>query len=325
MKDRPTFNSKVPSLNELKETVSAWFVKKYSVEPVLISSGRNKPLKLPSEEVHLVVLADSICSYLGTLQTAELPQHFLWVLCNSIKQVLVKVFGLSELHIGVLPRYELFPKIMPAYSLEDSEYFLYSGRLIDEKNTDLVILLFRQLVKDKIFQNHRLIISSPQRPLEVSDQVKNLLRRNSDVEVLWNSDNQWIQRVPSRPAGILLSTYRLEDFGVSAARLQQTGSPLILSHWFGHKDIEGDNVHFLDLEALNQLSLKNSKISLIRKSKNTVRPFHGPKLSNQDYLYKLKHSLSITLNDQFLLKMFLSDETADIDQPAFNKFYDILS
>jgi hypothetical protein len=325
MKYKSTFNKKIPSLIELGESLEVWFKKNYSIEPVVITSGRTKPIKLPSENIHLVVLADSICNYVNSLQLGEIPKHYLWVLCDSMRELLAKVFGISAQQIGVLPRYELFPLLRKPYSLEESKYFLYPGRLIGEKNLLLIISLYRKIQKNKNFENHRLLIYSPQKSKDVSNKIKTILRKNPDVNVFWNSDKLWTQRIPPQPAGIILSSYRLEEFGVSVARLQQIGSPLILSHWFAHKDIAGENVQFVETEELSQLKLKNHKTFFVRKKRNTIKPFCKPKILDQGDLNKLKSTLPKTSTAQLLVKMFFSDETADIDQPAFKKIYDILT
>lgn len=55
-------------------------------------------------------------------------------------------------------------------------------------------------------------------------------------------EKQWLCGAYENPVAISLSTYLMEDFGVSLAQAQQAGWPCIVSDWGGHADIKGRNI-----------------------------------------------------------------------------------
>lgn len=309
---------KVPSVPILVSRISKWFHKNNYSIPIFWTSGVLDLPKFPDESEHLVLMADMIPKYLIHLKNGKLNPHYLWVLCTSVKNIFVNYLHFPEKAVHVIPRYEIFPNNKNCYSIEESEYFIYSGRLIKEKNLFQSIRTVSVLRQQKAFKNHTLQICYPKFEIPPKSLLE-IANANKWVHLSGDLGTSWTKKIKPRPAGIFLSQYQYEDFGVSIAQLQSSlGAPLILSPWMGHLDVTGQSIY--ELNPRRQLSNAELNVSLTPKSKQTnivVSP--KPILMDRDTISKISETANNRPVPYRLTCLFFDSFSATSLQPAFSE------
>ena len=166
-----------------------------------------------------------------------------WVVSKKHRELVIKIFELSESQVGYLPRY-LFQKLPKKPRLMDLSKpldFVISSRLSEDKNIEFSLHLVNYI--QHIHNNKiRLTIFFPHGEINL---LKEMIRKFSwKVEPVIKGDKgfNWQKEVAGQfPILLNASTSYFEDFSVSTMQAQMKGWPVILSDWGVFKEIETSN------------------------------------------------------------------------------------
>jgi glycosyltransferase involved in cell wall biosynthesis len=190
----------------------------------------------------------------------------IWVLSESVRQVLSQVVGVPDRHIGLIPRGAVFSRspieISSRLCLDRVCNLVYSGRISATKNIEMLLRTVSRLQTD-----HGLPL-----PLTLFGEFDNLSHPDAARKIQgrhifddyrshllglierlsWKvkprfagrvGPHDWLDAVKESSAFISFSTYICEDFGVSLAQAQEAGWPAIVSDWGGHREAFSQGLH----------------------------------------------------------------------------------
>lgn len=210
------------------------------------------PHEIPDGEILDVVLfGDYLEQIVNFGQWPMRKGYRIWVLCQSVRSVLVELLGFNSLDIAVIPRDVLLPPartIKPFPRFDSSFTLIYSGRFVSNKNFDLFLRVASSLQTEYGFENMRVKASGfyPFIERELSAAFSFLILKLNWIEppeILTHLGPQnWMDDNNEDTVLMTLSKHRREDFGVSLAQARQAGWPCVVSNWGGHKDLNGDGI-----------------------------------------------------------------------------------
>ncbi|MEQ1878831.1 MAG: hypothetical protein ABL958_19480, partial [Bdellovibrionia bacterium] len=194
-----------------------------------------------SEPLDVVLMGDFLDQL---LKIDEWPERDfrIWVLGTASRDVLVRLLGFPVENIGVIPRYELYPRSPNPLPFPDGSKewtLVYGGRVVSPKNIDFAIRVLsylqtelRQPVRMQVFGNVSKQVRLNFHELEsyaanYGDKLKEIssslpLTHPPEFHSALSSD-AWLQAAGPNPVCLSLSTYHMEDCGVSVAQAQQLG------------------------------------------------------------------------------------------------------
>lgn len=201
------------------------------------------------EILHVVLFGD----YLEEIQKFQhwprKEKYRLWVLCHSVRNVLINLLGFNENQIGVFDRQDLFsvPSKVRKIPKKDSEFNLvYSGRFVMNKNFNIFLRVASLLQTEFGFKNMKVNAFGFYPYLEKASAFHFLT-----LKLKWfhppqfystSGPSEWMGKCHGENVLMTLSRHRKEDFGVSVAQAQSEGWPCIVSDWGGHRDLRQTNV-----------------------------------------------------------------------------------
>lgn len=230
----------------------------------------------------------------------------LWVLCESVREVLVQMLGVPRDSVSVIPRYELFgasKSVRPFPKMSEKFTIVFGGRISPTKNIELLIktafFLQTELGVDvKLaligpFDSEPLPDRDPQPLLNyqaVLEQAIQELPWRDPPKVLPKTDpDQWLRREFINPVFASFSSFISEDFGVSVAQAQEQGWPTLLSDWGAHRDVRGTNVVKIPSELVGHshepselITVRARQIAYILKRDDLSEASSGQKESQAD-------------------------------------------
>lgn len=260
------------SAEVLQPRIESWFKKNFPGQNVHFFEAGDKIA--PEGAENFVIFGDFIFA------ASELIAHFpdkpvrIFVLCQRAKGILASFFPSLAPSISVIPRYELFPMgSARAFPEKGSDWeIIFSGRFSSVKNLALLFHVVSELqlthgekVRLKLVGEfcHTPVIV-PWRPKvheKVSDQIPALmdeLEWTMKPELIFGEDTEsWASHLGTNSVIISLSDGFAEDFGVSIAQAQQSGTPVIASDIGGHGDLLGENVMLIPSHLIHQPQLSS--------------------------------------------------------------------
>lgn len=280
--DRAPVNFNV-STRILQKLCVNWFESQFGIQPWFADS------RWPHQgEIVDVVLFGDFVEQLVRSKKWPKKNYRLWVLSKTVRDVCVSLFDLPEDHIGLIPRYELFPQAKqenPMPSVKQKYSLVYSGRLSPNKNIEELLFVANYLQNEFHHKVTLKLIGYWDRIGSFEDgfsqfegyqkKIKNLI---SNLNWQYNpiiyhplKPNLWLKKFRGHHnVFISLSRYMMEDFGVSVAQAQAAGWPVILSNWGGHMDVRGSNIIKINSNWLSHpddsLEFSEGKAYLIAKS-----------------------------------------------------------
>jgi hypothetical protein len=204
--------------------------------------------------------------------------------------VLVDLMGLPEDSIGVIPRYQLAPRLKPkarrVLDLQQDFDLIYSGRIQSHKNFALVCATASAL-QHATEKRVRFYICGA-RLDQARDTIKKELaqhRWKTQPSILGDLGENWFKSRWKNPVLINLSTFCYEDFGVSVAQADRMGWPMILSEWGGHLDVRAPGAIFVPADLVLESQRRKSKakaakqiVALCASSRSALKS-ESPKLN----------------------------------------------
>jgi glycosyltransferase involved in cell wall biosynthesis len=267
------------SIEELERRITAWFRVKRGVEPYFLArwcyggefafrqhAALNRE-RWRGQTVDVVCLGDFLFS-LMKIKDLPLREVRLWVLSHAARDCVMRMLGLPAQSIGIIPRYELFPRPAKPLRVPDPHEpisFVFSGRLSVSKNfpfcLDVVSALqtrFAQRARFFVFgkADHYGDVVWGVRGGEIGKLIEDRVRTLPWTEpprFYGHVDSDaWLRLPLPNPVLLTLSRYYMEDFGVSVAQAQEAGWPMAISDWGGHKDVVGPGVLRISSHHLNE-------------------------------------------------------------------------
>ena len=220
-----------------------------------------------------IVLAGGFLARIVNCEEWPMGKYKIWVLCAAAKSALCSLLKLPREFIGVIPRYELFPrKTVPnIFSPNAPSSLVFAGRICEAKGIFPMMEICRSLQMDFGFPislhfigdflelDHPL--SNQKHPAD-TNATKNRVRKFIS-NYKWNqapnfipamASNEWTNVKLENPIFISLSNSSHEDFGVSLAQAQSVGWPSILSAWGAHHDAVGIDTILLPIPSFGDVA-----------------------------------------------------------------------
>lgn len=269
------------------------------------------PERLLSETNIQVVLFGSFFEKI--FETGNWPEknYTFWCMCTRVKNILTGVCSFPEASIKCIPRYELFKKAtLRSLSFDRPISLVYSGRLSSQKNIEF-FLAFASSVEtlspvavhttllgkwDNWIPKHRgrYIVDSYQTNIKYF--LSKLKFKNAPVFIEDMGPEEWTNYLEGNSMLVSFSTSIAEDYGVSVAQAQELGTPLMISDWGGHGDVEGSNVYHVPLNAIGESFSPDEKI-LLYAEKLAQTFIKNPNFFHKDALLnKDQNSAGVVLN-----------------------------
>ena len=278
-------------LADIKEFIDPWTISQSILQPKIDSYLKNNnhridnvwypdveiifPERLLNESTIQVVLFGSFFERI--FETGNWPdkKYTFWCMCKRVENILTNVCLFPENSVKCIPRYEIFSKGTPKnLSFEKPIHLIYSGRLSSQKNIEFFLAFASSLEKltdvhttllgkwdDRIPKHRgRFIIDSYKS--NINKFLSKLKFKNSPV---FNEDlnsDEWLNCLKDNSLLLSFSTSIAEDYGVSIAQAQEIGTPLMISDWGGHGDVEGHNVYHVPVSMIGESFSADEKILL---------------------------------------------------------------
>ncbi len=248
------------SIEALEARVKDFLSNNYGIKkPWIVDSIEgSRNYEQPEEFVDIVFFGSFLQRFFESGNWVSHSVRF-WVLCNSVKRVLVEDIGIPDEAINVIPRYALYPKadniaVFPRKNEEIS--FVYAGRISESKNIEALVYITYYLQKNFAMKIKLYLIGN-------ADNVSSIYSLKEDqfnfekrlFELMGNLDwliqpeviseveqGEWRKMKFANKLYVSFSTYNCEDYGVSVAEAQEHGWPCLLSNWGGYKEVEGSHV-----------------------------------------------------------------------------------
>lgn len=200
-----------------------------------------------------------------------------WCMCKRVKTILTEICSFPEDSIKCIPRYEIFsPGTSRSLSFETPLKLIYSGRLSSQKNIEFFLAFASSVAKlssvpvdtfllgkwDNRIPKHRgrFVIDSYQN--NINKFLSKLNFNNPPVFIEDLDSEEWLNYLEGNSLLVSFSTSIAEDYGVSIAQAQETGTPVMVSDWGGHGDVEGRNVYSIPLKMIGESFSSDEKILL---------------------------------------------------------------
>jgi glycosyltransferase involved in cell wall biosynthesis len=248
------------SIEHLEVEVTKYLSTKFDIQnPWILDSINGTRIPPKEKNAEVVFFGSYIQRFLESGNWPINTARF-WVLSQSVKDVLVKLFYIDEDFINIIPRSELFkPKKKPKKSfpkISDDINFVYAGRISESKNIEALLYTVYHLQVNYQLKIHLTLIGNPDNMSHIfsmkedvfsyEDRVDKIVNRlNWPIKPVFISEmgtEEWPKINIENPILISLSNFISEDFGVSAAQAIQAGWNCILSDWGGHKEFIGNNI-----------------------------------------------------------------------------------
>jgi len=242
----------------------------------------------------------------------------LWVLSEASKSALVKILGLKDQDVSVIPR-SIF-NINTNLENQISKNLVYAGRLSRQKNIlDLIYTLY--FLQHEHSAQYNLTLFGSFDDEYNQDCGRMLFKESFQNEVTklvaqldWKQaprfegkkdSLEWPKLLSSKMTLISLSRFLMEDFGVSIAQAHEEGISTITSEWGGYKDIQFKNhfrlhSHFLSsdttplgmrLSLARQLAKCIAEKQFVSANKEVNKSINKPTTITKEYLNKLHINL----------------------------------
>lgn len=255
-----------PSVEMLQERCAGWFAGEFGSTPWFPGRWCSRTWSENDSGITDVVLFGDFAEQLLSARSWPESKYRIWVLSRASARVVSQVFGLPANCIGVVPRYELFPKsrrLRPPPRRKQPWTLVYAGRISLSKNFDFVLRVTSVLQTVQKLPVELAVIGDVDEigieelgvPGDGYDTyVANLVR-----SLPWTKAPEFLGSLPrdrwpslafARPVFVSFSRYFCEDFGVSVAQAQERGWPCVISDWGGHSDVVGSNVLKISARAI---------------------------------------------------------------------------
>ncbi len=213
-------------------------------------------LPASKKKINVVLFGDIINLLMLKNYFHNHQNYLLWVLSHSHAKLVSTFLNIDISLINVIDRYQLYPITKIEYKTDKKQQlnFIYSGRITQGKNTELLIPFLFEL-QNVTNIKCTLHICYPQS----DDIILNTIHIQSLLYKIPLCDHQnlgknWLNKinVPNK-IYINLSTYVFEDFSVSMADAQAHNIPVFLSDWGPFKNIRGPKVKIIALSEITQM------------------------------------------------------------------------
>lgn len=246
------------SIDILMEKCTDWFRRK-EINGALWFADSAQPFPYRNDQTINIILFGGFLRRFLESGNWDFSNARFWVLSSSVKDILSQLLGISSDHIGVIPRYELFPTtsaLTPFSSLQEPTTFVFAGRISAVKNIKMLLETVSSLQTDHNCAVQLALIGNYDNQTHSDRGRFDHLKYQEDIEALiqqlpWKfrpsvtakvGPYQWPLMKFTNPVYVNLSTFMCEDFDVSTAQAQSQGWPCLLSDWGGHQDVLGKNV-----------------------------------------------------------------------------------
>lgn len=266
------------SIGILDEKIRKYLYEKHGTDSIWIPDANDfYPEKNLKDSIDVVLLGGFLKSFFCTGNWPR-SKYRIWVVSESVKNILVNLLGFQKNQVAVIPRYELFQlskKQRPLKIEKKSFDLVYAGRISPSKNIECLIYLVHYLqtahkvsVKLSLFGDFDNMFSADRGRWEKSSyekKIKNLIKR-----LKWKSKptlmpkmppQQWPKRKYQNPTLINLSTFLSEDFDVSLAQVQELGWPSLITNWGGHRDQQANNAFLMPWQLIGRSDESENVIS----------------------------------------------------------------
>lgn len=248
------------SLDMLTSGVQSYFQKYFPEEGVWfcdnsslwINQEKTKPIK------HIVLFGN----YLRSLSEMALwpgQEVRIWVLSTSIQKIVCEFTKLQKDQVGVISRNEILNA--QNFKKDLSKNFFYSGRISRQKNISELILIsyflqthydanyqlelvgeFDQLNQDDLGRfDYKFAYQE-----NINQLIANLVFKTPPIFHGKFSKSDWLKVVQGEKSFINVSTFFMEDYGMSVQQALAYEHSGLLSHWGGHRDINNESVNFIN-------------------------------------------------------------------------------
>jgi glycosyltransferase involved in cell wall biosynthesis len=215
-------------------------------------SHAHRPKEKTRDVQDLVCLGDAPLALLEPEWINTRGTYRVWTYSSALYRVMTEYIGLDAAKVGYIDRYKFFDLSKKRYSLGSSQSFVIAQRDFPGKNLAAALELAFELRRTK-FPRHPIYVCGPR-------AEPSALQGYDGITFLGDLGSHWFNDPHLRRAALVnLSTSHHEDFGISIAQAQARGMPIIVSDWFAHKDVRGDNVHFVQPRDIVRVNLKPSK------------------------------------------------------------------
>lgn len=246
------------SIDILIEKCTEWFHQK-NIDGPLWFADSTQAFPDPSEKpVNIVLFGGFLKRYLES-GNWSFDSARIWVLSTSVQQVISQLLEIDPSHIGIIPRYELFPKISPSQpipKIEDATTFVFAGRISNVKNIKMLLETVSALQAENHHPVRLVLIGAYDNQThydqgrfdcvsyqnEIESLIQNLPWKIHPVVKSKMASDQWYLEKFVNPIYVNFSTFMCEDFDVSTAQVQSLGWPCIVTDWGGHHEVTGNNV-----------------------------------------------------------------------------------
>ncbi|MFM6929778.1 MAG: hypothetical protein ACKOX6_15015 [Bdellovibrio sp.] len=245
------------SIDILIEKCTEWFHQKQIDGPLWFADSAQVFPHQSENPVNIVLFGGFMKRYLES-GNWFFANARIWVLSASVQKVLSQLLGVDPIHIGIIPRYELFPKTssnLPFPRIDKLATFVFAGRISSVKNIKMLLETVSALQADNRMV-HLVLIGAYDNQTHYDHGRFDLVNYQNEIEQLiqrlpWQTppvvkpktaSNQWHLDEIINPIYVNFSTFMCEDFDVSTAQVQSLGWPCLLTDWGGHQEVTGDNV-----------------------------------------------------------------------------------
>ena len=246
------------SIDILIAKCTEWFHRQ-EISGTLWFADSSQPFPYQNDETLNIVLFGGFLKRFLESGNWDFSNAKFWVLSHSVRDVLSQLLGLGYDHIGVIPRYELFPvnPVLNTFpSLQETTTFVFAGRISNVKNIKMLLETVSSLQTNQNCPVQLALIGNYDNQIHLDQGRFDHVDYQSDIENLiqklpWKvppslhakvGSEQWPRMSFKNPIYVNLSTFMCEDFDVSTAQAQSLGWPCLVSDWGGHQEVIGSNV-----------------------------------------------------------------------------------
>jgi hypothetical protein len=259
------------SLKFIKSQVNQYFHRHQLPAPVYHFDPVFQPrlAELTRREMHLVVGGEGIRSFADENSFVDETKYHLYVLCSAVKNLLDDFLCLDPTVIQTLPRYGIVPTAGNALDINSIRRIVVPGRNRPGKNIglslDFAVTLGETLDVPVIVMGDR-----------TGELLASIPRDVRRVTFMGDTGTAWLKHAQDSLV-VSLSLYPFEDFSVIAAEAQRARLPLVLSNWFGHRDVAGGGVWKLSIEEVESCDFLRIMSGILTKDPSSAA--HCPQLT----------------------------------------------
>jgi hypothetical protein len=257
-----------------------WFADDTAAFPTAVSGPTSE-----APPVNVVLFGGFLRRFLQS-ETWNAPNVRLWVISEASRRVLGEMMEIEPSHIGLIPRYELFPqgpdpRPFPPWSRPLT--LVFAGRISPVKNIEALLgTVWHLQTEHKLPVTLRLIGEFDNQPHPEAGRGKTGEYRAKIEELIeklpWHqrprlepksAPDEWYKKDFENPVLTNFSTFLCEDFDVSLAQAQSLGWPALITAWGGHLDAVGEGLQWLPPQFVGRSY--ESEESIMRKSQDLAR------------------------------------------------------